>query len=190
MPAHPTLRRAANLLKSDGTPAHDELAFDSPKRTNTMPVARRRLSNSIRRTVNTVSQRLNRSRTAPNVHSHEDHQPELETEARHTRSPSSVLLSPPPPSPTASPSRKRSKRLSLQARMESIARTLTGAGKSDAATLDTKIPNLLQTGTPMTKVSSKRQKKYLFQLDADQGQISYESNRRKFSACIALSCSA
>ncbi|KAG8219083.1 phosphoinositide-specific phospholipase C [Butyriboletus roseoflavus] len=39
------------------------------------------------------------------------------------------------------------------------------------------VPALLQQGVPMTKVSAKSQKSYLFKLDADQGQIIWESKR-------------
>ncbi|KAF8799792.1 PLC-like phosphodiesterase [Phlegmacium glaucopus] len=44
---------------------------------------------------------------------------------------------------------------------------------------DIRVPLLLQQGTPMTKVSLKRHKKFVFRLDADLGQIVWESNRHK-----------
>lgn len=46
---------------------------------------------------------------------------------------------------------------------------------------DIRVPLLLQQGTPMTKVSLKRHKKFVFRLDADLGQIVWESNRHKIS---------
>jgi phosphatidylinositol phospholipase C delta len=40
---------------------------------------------------------------------------------------------------------------------------------------DVLVPQLLQQGTPMTKVSAKKHKKFVFRLDADLGQIVWES---------------
>ncbi|KAI0786941.1 PLC-like phosphodiesterase [Abortiporus biennis] len=42
---------------------------------------------------------------------------------------------------------------------------------------DFKVPPLLQTGVPMSKVSAKKQKRYIFRLDADQGHIVWESKK-------------
>jgi phosphatidylinositol phospholipase C delta len=50
---------------------------------------------------------------------------------------------------------------------------------------DVAVPQLLQKGVPMTKVSASRQKTYVFQLDPDQGQILWESKKPKISACHA-----
>ncbi|KII91890.1 hypothetical protein PLICRDRAFT_136450 [Plicaturopsis crispa FD-325 SS-3] len=44
---------------------------------------------------------------------------------------------------------------------------------------DVAVPQLLQQGTPMTKVSAKRQKRYVFRLDADQGEIHWESKKSR-----------
>ncbi|KAF9226969.1 PLC-like phosphodiesterase [Gyrodon lividus] len=49
------------------------------------------------------------------------------------------------------------------------------AGKASMA--DVPVPSLLQQGVPMTKVSAKSQKSYIFKLDADQGQIIWESKK-------------
>ena len=46
---------------------------------------------------------------------------------------------------------------------------------------DIRVPLLLQQGTPMTKVSLKKHKKFVFRLDADLGQIVWESKRHKIS---------
>lgn len=46
---------------------------------------------------------------------------------------------------------------------------------------DIRVPLLLQQGTPMTKVSLKRHKKFVFRLDADLGQIVWESKQHKIS---------
>lgn len=48
------------------------------------------------------------------------------------------------------------------------------------------VPALLQQGVPMTKVSGKSQKSYLFKLDADQGQIIWESKKLRISACLLV----
>ncbi|KAJ3506827.1 hypothetical protein NLJ89_g6652 [Agrocybe chaxingu] len=42
-----------------------------------------------------------------------------------------------------------------------------------------RVPQLLQLGTPMTKVSAKKHKKFVFRLDADLGQIVWESKQHK-----------
>lgn len=47
---------------------------------------------------------------------------------------------------------------------------------------DVAVPQLLQQGTPMTKVTNKKRKKVVFRLDADQGQIVWESKKHKISA--------
>jgi phosphatidylinositol phospholipase C, delta len=46
---------------------------------------------------------------------------------------------------------------------------------------DVVVPQILQKGVPMTKVSATRQKTFVFQLDPDQGQIVWESKKRKIS---------
>lgn len=57
-------------------------------------------------------------------------------------------------------------------------------GKSSVA--EVPVPALLQQGVPMTKVSAKSQKSYIFKLDADQGQIIWESKRLRISTCILV----
>jgi len=47
---------------------------------------------------------------------------------------------------------------------------------------DVVVPQLLQKGVPMTKVSASRQKTHVFRLDPDQGQILWESKKQKISA--------
>ncbi|KAG2006701.1 phosphoinositide-specific phospholipase C [Coprinopsis cinerea AmutBmut pab1-1] len=44
---------------------------------------------------------------------------------------------------------------------------------------DMVVPHLLQLGTPMTKVSAKKHKKFVFRLDPDLGQIVWESKKHK-----------
>lgn len=55
---------------------------------------------------------------------------------------------------------------------------------------DVVVPHLLQMGTPMTKVSAKKHKKAVFRLDADLGQIVWESKQQKISECYPDSLSA
>ncbi|KAI8989024.1 PLC-like phosphodiesterase [Trametes punicea] len=43
--------------------------------------------------------------------------------------------------------------------------------------MDATVPRLLQAGVPMLKVSAKKQKRYIFRLDPDQGQIIWESKK-------------
>ncbi len=49
-----------------------------------------------------------------------------------------------------------------------------------------KVPGLLQQGVPMLKVSSRKQKKYIFKLDPDQGRIIWESKSLRFSERFLL----
>jgi phosphatidylinositol phospholipase C delta len=45
------------------------------------------------------------------------------------------------------------------------------------------VPELIQRGTLMTKVSSKRHKNLVLRVDADLGQIIWESKQQKISGC-------
>lgn len=47
----------------------------------------------------------------------------------------------------------------------------------DSLDVDVTVPQLLQQGVPMLKVSAKKQKRYTFRLDPDQGQIVWESKK-------------
>ena len=51
---------------------------------------------------------------------------------------------------------------------------------------DAAVPHILQQGIPMLKVSAKKQKRYVFKLDPDQGQIVWESKKFRFSECGSL----
>ncbi|TRM67130.1 PLC-like phosphodiesterase [Schizophyllum amplum] len=62
----------------------------------------------------------------------------------------------------------------------SSAATRIGAesgGRGQLNIADLSVPDLLQKGTPMTKISEKKKKKLSVLLDADQGQIVYESSK-------------
>ncbi|KAI0309355.1 PLC-like phosphodiesterase [Amylostereum chailletii] len=49
----------------------------------------------------------------------------------------------------------------------------------EATANDIAVPQLLQQGTPMIKVSSKKQKRVVFRLDPDQGQILWDSSKHR-----------
>ena len=53
-----------------------------------------------------------------------------------------------------------------------------------AATLDLTVPDVLQSGTPMIKVSGRKQTSVVFRLDPDQGQIIWESKKHRISRCF------
>jgi phosphatidylinositol phospholipase C delta len=48
--------------------------------------------------------------------------------------------------------------------------------------MDITVPALIQAGTPMTKVSAGKQKRVVFRLDADQGQIVWEGKQHRISS--------
>jgi hypothetical protein len=50
-----------------------------------------------------------------------------------------------------------------------------------ASTLDLTVPDLIQRGTPMIKVSGRKQTNVVFRLDPDQGQIIWESKKHRIS---------
>ncbi|EMD36767.1 hypothetical protein CERSUDRAFT_137030 [Gelatoporia subvermispora B] len=47
----------------------------------------------------------------------------------------------------------------------------------EASAVDFSVPQLLKEGVPMLKVSAKKQKRYVFRLDPDQGQIVWQSKK-------------
>jgi hypothetical protein len=53
-----------------------------------------------------------------------------------------------------------------------------------ASMADVTVPALLQMGTPMFKVSGGKQKKAVFRLDPDQGQIIWESKKHRISTSL------
>jgi len=52
------------------------------------------------------------------------------------------------------------------------------------STVDVTVPDLLQMGVSMTKVSGRKQKDGFFRLDPDQGQIILESKKHRISASL------
>jgi len=55
-----------------------------------------------------------------------------------------------------------------------------------ASMVDVIVPAVLQIGTPMIKVSGGKQKKVVFRLDPDQGQIIWESKKHRISTSLLL----
>lgn len=53
-----------------------------------------------------------------------------------------------------------------------------------ASTTHVTVPDLLQKGTPMIKVSGKKQKNVVVRLDPDQGQIIWESKKHRISTSL------
>jgi hypothetical protein len=49
---------------------------------------------------------------------------------------------------------------------------------------DVTVPAVLQSGTPMIKVSGRKQKNVVVRLDPDQGQIIWESKKHRISASL------
>lgn len=63
----------------------------------------------------------------------------------------------------------------------------TSPAARDSSMLDVTVPQLLQQGVPMLKVSAKRQKRCIFRLDPDQGQIVWESKKLRISMSFLAS---
>lgn len=184
------LRRAAGLVSSNGKPVADELCFDdTPAK---LPSRQSKLTNSIKRSltqVKRVSLNLTRSKstpvppTIPEKQQHVQHEEEQKRKgpgklarSLSVRDGKPIILN----RSSSSQYYNQHKRFSLPLTAE-ISRPAYPSLPSYAMT-DVAVPDLLQQGTPMTKVSSKRQKKFDFKVDPDQGQIVYESNRTKISA--------
>jgi phosphatidylinositol phospholipase C, delta len=72
------------------------------------------------------------------------------------------------------------KQPALNAPAETVQNALASTSTSPAVG-DIRVPLLLQEGTPMTKVSLKKHKKFVFRLDADLGQVVWESKQHKIS---------
>ena len=57
----------------------------------------------------------------------------------------------------------------------------SSAVAQESGMLDGTVPKELLDGTPMLKVSAKKQKRYVFKLDPDQGQIIWQSKKLRIS---------
>ena len=111
------------------------------------------------------------------VGSPEDIPPVLQVVEEHTAAeqaglslqPPSPTRDPPPPVDTSSPP------------VPSAEQQLLSPQSPSSATEDVPIPPLLINGVPMLKVSAKKQKRYIFRLDPDEGQIIWHSKKLRFS---------
>lgn len=61
---------------------------------------------------------------------------------------------------------------------------VTSPPSASASASEVPIPSLLLNGVPMLKVSAKKQKRYFFRLDPDEGQILYLSKKQRISEFI------
>jgi phosphatidylinositol phospholipase C, delta len=183
------LRRAANLLTSSGQPAIPDLAFVNDDVQSAPPSNRRFSLRQKFQEVKDASKTLTARSKAPTVILKPleiEHKPSSTASRRDLRPYSqSVFGSRPMTSSTSQrhsldTSPAPSRRLSLPApTMSTPSTSRTDLSSSSESVADITVPELLQTGTPMTKVSTSKHKKYVFRIDPDQGQIVYESKVQK-----------
>lgn len=153
----PSLRRAANILNSNGYPVLVELV--SPNDTNlTSPTHKREEKNSnlgasIKQKLKTVARSRSLSSTYP------------KERKGHTRSHSDAAETRP-----------------TLARKSLDLGTMLESPRCSDSIADVTIPLSLHQGTRMTKVSAKKRKNFVFRLDPDQGQIVWESKQHRISA--------
>lgn len=177
------LRRAAGLLTTQGKPVRAFQDAFNPQRDTTTPGSSQRDStdSGIRRS---LSNRLSKVRAGPVVRAISLRGPSNNTQIRkrHGRALSESLphtsniyslAEYPEPTQTSSPisldTVANPQPLVHQQPFQTIVRK--------ASMADVPVPELLQHGVPMTKVSPGSQRSYIFRLDADQGQIIWESKK-------------
>lgn len=175
------LQRAGNLLTSTGQPACKELELgsdDLPIVSSPVSLGRKKLGASIRRKfkeVKNVSMALGRSKSVSL--SMTNGGMAADDGQGNARS-----LSHPTPTPT--PPRLK------HANTAPAAIVMDDDNDAETAPLpaaDVTVPQLLQQGTPMTKVSSKKHTRAVFRLDPDLGQIIWESKQHRISALALVS---
>jgi phosphatidylinositol phospholipase C delta len=170
-PGRRILRRAANLLTSNGHPVVTEL--DDPHeealalaRSRSPTTTNLRLAASIKRKFKEVAAAgVARSKT---FSARSAEEPSWNSEPKHARALSQsatqavAMVSEPVPRERVTNSQ------------ESVTPTMT----------DVTVPQALQQGTPLTKVSAgKKQKTTVFRIDPDEGQILWESKKHRISTC-------
>lgn len=161
------LRRAANILASKGV---KELVFTPPE----PPKRRPSRLGSMKQKFKEVRGVLLRSKSTSETPSSA-----LTPAQRHTRTQSAVFAR----SNTVPLGHNRFSLQTMTSPIETTANPLPSTDRTgNHAATDITVPELLQRGTPMTKVSSTKQKKYMFRVDADQGQIVYLSSKEKIGA--------
>lgn len=187
------LHRAANLLTSTGAPAFKDLPLQSPERELLYPPhpqssgLHRRLSDSgvstslkqfknnvVSRTKSVTGKRGRHGRTQseairPSItHFPSDPSPRMSTGAGASTSTSA----------SNTPSFERPSMTVPNLPQSPVQEEEDG----DASNTEIKVPALLQQGTPLLKVSAKNVKSRVFKLDADLGQILWESKKSGISA--------
>jgi len=183
------LRRAANLLTSNGIPgSKGDSWLADPKRGDN------KLGASIKRKfkkVKDASKSFGRSRSLSiSVGPLNLEDEALQKRKGHARSQSDVHGT--RPALVLSNGAPVIKRSSTQPQLPSVPeRTAPAVAEptpvivkphdEPSSIADVSVPQLLQQGTPMTKVSNKKSKKVVFRLDPDQGQIVWESQSQKIS---------
>ena len=173
-----SLRRAPNIAYTNGRIVQEVIGIDDGGRPATIADKRRGLGASIRRKFKelTTGPTLGRSKSlndAPNVSA----APLLKDGV--ARSQSSVRTRPKSPSlldlergvQVASPTRLEGQTIS------------SGCSTSPQPMEDIVVPDLIQRGTLMTKVSAKRRKSVMLTVEPDLGQIVWQSYRQKISKC-------
>lgn len=181
-PRNRILRRAANLLNSNGQliPAlQDDIIFESDPPPTTL---QRSISGSIKRGFRSAGKSLRRlSSTGSST--------PIPSLKRHARSRSEVVDT----RPDVARSRSAPGKYSLDLYRPSLTspnmsqcstphNELESPQQAHSKTLDFTVPPLLSLGTPLTKVSAKKQKKVIVKLDPDLGQIVYEGKKPRISA--------
>jgi len=210
------LRRAGNLLNTNGQVVkelaeiqNDKKGGDGSEGATGLRKTRNGLGASIKRKFQDFKDRsgmMGRSKSLND--SVPAAQPALDPSDRrkgHSRSLSDVskTIRPAMVEHSQSAPPPRTKRHSAQARLPTLKSVSEGVaaqhmsspvaeveGESDLSSPaigNIRVPHLLQQGTPMTKVSMKKHQKYVFRLDADLGQIVWESKKHKISEFIKIS---
>lgn len=87
---------------------------------------------------------------------------------------------------TSQSAKKTTRVVYNSARDPMAAQLAESSGSARSSVAEVPVPVLLQQGVPMTKVTPKSQKSYLFKIDADQGQIIWESKRLRISTCVLV----
>ncbi|GLB34525.1 putative phospholipase C [Lyophyllum shimeji] len=198
-PSAPTriLRRAGNLLTSTGQPACKELSDSTDATIVESPISSPgrtvRLRASIKRKFKEVKDAsLRRSKSTSQGSKAEDEgESKRRPWRRHARSLSTAATDPTPtPAPASKPQRLFHSNTAPPATTAAASTAAVGtpalpfsAMASTPATRDEEgeviVPQLLQEGTLMTKVSSKKHKRAVFRLDPDLGQIIWEGKQHR-----------
>lgn len=172
-----SLKRAPNIVSTSGRIVQEPIGIDNGRRHASLADKRRGFGASIRRKFKelTTSPTLGRSKSLNDA---SNASASLQKDGV-ARSQSSVRTQPESPSLLAL---ERGMHIASPTRLESQTAPL------DCSTLpqpmeDIAVPDLIQRGTLMTKVSAKRHKNVMLTVEPDLGQIVWQSHRQKISMC-------